>query len=356
MTMDETNDLLARFQPKETKLLSADPQVTLARYTPCGRQLVAASFDGRVRRWNVESDDVPELPALGGHQGWCTALAFRGGGELLFSADSWGEIRCWNYGAEAAEPKWRRAQAHDGWIRDLAVSPDGSLLASCGMDKKLRLWSCEDGRDKAEFAATGNDLFCIRFHPDGKSLFVGDDRGLIRQLALDGATIRDFDASALYTLSRLQDVGGVRCMTLDKEGKLLAVGGTTPANGGTVTGIPTAFIFDVATGEQKHKLQVGDPQDVNFVDLHLHEAGFLVAATCGTPGKGRFFYLRPEDKAPFFESKKVVNCQSLSLRPDGKQLALVGTNGGSNGNGRSLKDGKYPGNQSPIQLYSVPGA
>ena len=64
--------------------------------------------------------------------------------------------------------------------------------------------------------------------------------------------------------------------------------------------------------------------------------------------------MRLEDKTPFFELKKIVNCQSLSLRPDGKQLALVGTNANSNGNGRSLKDGKYPGNQSPIQLYSLP--
>lgn len=353
--MDETKDLLTRYQPKEQKLLTADPQVTLARYSPCGKQLVAASFDGRVRRWNVESDEVPELPAFDGHQGWCTAIAFRAADELLFSADSWGNVRCWNYGGEAG-PKWRKEPAHDGWIRDLAASPDGLLLASCGSDKKLRLWSCEDGQPKGEFAATGNDLFCVRFHPDGKSVFVGDDRGLIRQLALDGSTIRDFDASPLYTLSRLQDVGGVRCMALDKQGTLLVVGGTTPANGGTVTGIPTAFVFEVATGKQQHKLQIGDPQDVNFVDLHWHEAGFLVAATCGTPGKGRFFYQRLLDKTPFFESKKIVNCQSLCFRPDGKQLALVGTNSGSNGNGRSLKDGKYPGNQSPIQLYSLPSA
>jgi WD40 repeat protein len=354
--MDETKDLLARFQPKEQKLLSADPQVTLARYTPCGKQLMAASYDGRIRRWNVESDEVPELAAFTGHHGWCTAIAFRAAGELLFSADSWGEIRCWNYGSDGAEPKWRLEKAHDGWVRDLVVSPDGSLLASCGMDKKLRLWSADDGQARTELSATGNDLFCLRFHPDGKSLFVGDDRGLIKQLALDGTVIRDFNAAGLYVLSRLQDVGGVRCLALDKEGKTLVVGGTTPANGGTVVGIPTALVFDVATGEQTHKLQIGDPQDVNFIDLHWHEAGFLVAATCGTPGKGRLLYLRLTDKAPFFESKKIVNCQSLSLRPDGKQLALVGTNTGSNGNGRSLKDGKYPGNQSPIQLYSLPDA
>ena len=64
--------------------------------------------------------------------------------------------------------------------------------------------------------------------------------------------------------------------------------------------------------------------------------------------------VKESDAEPFFETKKMPNCHSLSLHPDGKRLAVVATNGGSNGNGRNLKDGKYPGNWSPIFVLAMP--
>jgi WD40 repeat protein len=323
--------------------------------------LAAASYDGRVRRWNASGDDFPELASCGGHNGWCTSLAFHQDGDWLYSADSWGQIQAWNTvegldGAASADPKprWRVAEAHNGWARDLAVSPNGQTLASCGMDQRVRLWSATDGAPRGELAAYGADIFCIRYSPDGQTLFTGDDRGWVKQWKLDGSLVREFDAQELHTLSRLQDVGGVRSLALNSDASLLAVGGTIPKNGGTVVGDPTIFLFDVATGERKGQYKLGDTHDVAVVDLHFHDAGFMIAVTCGTPGKGKLVYFHPDDKEPFFEAKK-VNCQSVALRPDGKQLAVVATNAGSNGNGRRLdKDGKYPGNQSPIHLFNLP--
>ena len=355
-------------EPKEIKTIPADPQLIMAKYSPCGRILAGASYDGRVRRWNVSTDEYAEIGSFGGHNAWCTAVAFRSEGDWLYSADSWGQIRSWSSieglesppgstEAAAAAPRWKVEQAHDGWIRDLAVSPNGQTLASCGADKRVRLWSPEDGKPKSDLAAYGQDLYCLRFAIDGQTLFTGDDRGITKQWQLDGALVREFDAHELHTLSRLQDVGGVRAIAISPDGKQLAVGGAIPKNGGTITGEPTIFLFDVASGERKSQFKLGDAQDVGVSDLHWLRDDLLIAVTNGTPGKGKLAFLRPGQSEPLFQSTKVVNCQSLSLRHDGKRLAIVATNNGSNGNGRRTdKDGNYVGNQSPIHIFSLDDA
>ena len=54
--------------------------------------------------------------------------------------------------------------------------------------------------------------------------------------------------------------------------------------------------------------------------------------------------------------KKLTNPHSLLWHPGGQRLAVVTTSAGSNGNGRPLdKDGNYKTNQSPIQVFCLPG-
>ncbi|HUE72950.1 MAG TPA: hypothetical protein VMP01_18840 [Pirellulaceae bacterium] len=350
----DTTELLKKYELKDAGVIAAEPQVAAARYSPCGKVLVAGGYDARVRRWNVEKDDRPELPAITGHHAWVEGLAFRADGELLYTADSWGMLCCWaGYASEQPGQKWKHDQAHDGWIRTLAVSPDGKLLASCAADRFVRLWNADDGTKQHEFQLENGPL-SLKFAPNG-TLLVGDDRGIVQQLKLDGTLVRKFDASSLYTLSRLQDVGGVVVLATDKEGKLLAAGGTTPKNGGTVVGPPTLIVFDLASGEQKHLVKLGSDNDCYVADVQFHDEGFVSLITFGTPGQGQLLYLKPGEDKPFF-TKKLTNPHSLAWHPDGKRLAIAATNSGSNGNGRPLdKDGKYKGNSSPIQLFALTG-
>lgn len=355
----DTTELLKKYDLKDAGVIAAEPQVAAARFSPCGKVLVAGGYDARVRRWNVEqgtTGEMPaprELPALTGHHAWVEGLAFRGDGELLFTADSWGMLCCWaGYTADAPAQKWKHDQAHDGWIRALAVSPDGKLLASCASDRLVRIWNADDGSKQHEIKLENGPL-SLRFAPGGK-LLVGDDRGIVQELKADGTLVRRFEASSLYTLSRLQDVGGVVTLATDKEGRLLAVGGTTPKNGGTVVGPPTLIVFDLATGEQKHKVTLGTDNDCYVADVQFHDEGFVSLVTFGTPGMGQLLYLKPGDDKPFF-TKKLTNPHSLAWHPDGKRVAIAATNAGSNGNGRPLdKDGKYKGNSSPIHLFVLP--
>ncbi len=345
--------LLERYRPKELTVLSLDEkQMTRARFSSDGKLLLAAGFDGQIHRWQINDAEFTPLAPVGGHGGWVTGLVCHPQQPLAYSSDSWGKLQAWDSAAEAPAPLWSVAEAHDGWIQCLAISADGKLLATCGNDGTVRLWNAADGKPVRELAQCPHPVFSVAFHPAGQSVVFGDLRGQVTEHSVaDGKELRTFDAGIFYMLSRLQDVGGVFCLTFDRDGKTLAAGGTIPTGGGTVQGEPCVLLFDWASGKQTHKLVLGPKNECYVHEMLLHEDGFVMAVTSGTPGNGRLSFMVPGEEKPFFQGANTMqNCHSLARHPDGRRLAVVSTSRGSNGNGRRLNDGKYLGNHSPITL------
>src|SRR5262245_41450104 len=92
-----------RPQPRPGRTINLDRQMCKVRYSPCGEYLVAGGYDASVRRWTVGDADLTAIAPLAGHHGWVQALAFHPDRRRLFSADSWGEIRCWAYAEREAQ-------------------------------------------------------------------------------------------------------------------------------------------------------------------------------------------------------------------------------------------------------------
>jgi len=351
--------LLERYRPKEQTVLSVpETQMMLARFSSDGQLLLTAGFDGQVHRWRLGEGEPAALKAVAGHGGWVTGLVCHPKQSVAYSADSWGKLQAWDSSAEEPKPAWTVQQAHDGWIQCLAISPDGSLLATCGNDGCVRIWNAADGKPVRELPRRPHAVYSVAFHPAGERIVWGDLFGQVVETNLaDGKEVRTFDAGMFYSLSRLQDVGGVRCLTFDRNGKTLAASGTVPSGGGTVQGEPTVLLFDWDSGKQLHKLTLGAKNECFVHEMMLHDEGFVIAVTSGTPGNGRLSFTKPGDEKPFFVGpNSMQNCHSVALHPGGKRLAVVSTSRGSNGNGRPLKDGKYLGNHSPITLMELGAA
>src|SRR5262249_37173317 len=122
-TMFDAKTLLQRYQPKQTKVLALDQQLCTLRYSPDGKLLAGASFEGAVRRWDALTDAFTELPPLCGHHGWVQRVAFSPDGQRLYSVDSWGRLSAWPIVDREPKALWDVDNAHAGWIRGLALSP-----------------------------------------------------------------------------------------------------------------------------------------------------------------------------------------------------------------------------------------
>jgi WD40 repeat protein len=344
-------------KPAPAKPLPTDRQLGVIRFGRCGKWLLGGGLDGSIRRWDIAGDAPVERPRLTGHDGWVQALAVHADGRRVFSADTWGGLRAWPYAEAEPKPLWSVAEAHDGFVRQLAISPDGRMLASCGRDARVRLWEADTGKT-ADDLPHPEDVFSVAFHPDGKSLATGDLRGVIRHWDLTTRKIsRELDARLLYLLDRMQDVGGVRSLAFDGAGERLLATGTAPKTGGFVEGIPVLRVFNWAKGTATHTLQGAAPNEGFAHDAHWLADGTVLAATSGQPGQGKLLAWRPGDEKPFFTSTTVVNCHSLAIHPDGKRLAVLGTNANSSGNARVTGANKeYPGNHALLHFLAVPAA
>lgn len=376
------NETTQPAEPKPFTVIPTPRQMSQIRFSPCGKFLFATGRDSQIHRWDVtqplpQPEPLPEpdpkkknakppkapnpvfakLPELTGHDGWVSGVVFhpQPDQQRCFSADSWGRLIGWSYADEPPRPAWNIAPAHDGWIRQLAISRDGQQLATCGKDKIIRLWSTTDGKKMQEITAQGEDVYSLAFHPDGKSLVAGDLKGIVKHWDLaTNQLVREFDAKILYLLNMIQDVGGVRVLAFDTEGKTLAIAGAQPSTGGFVQASPIIKFVNWDNGQELQQLKLGENTEGFVHDLAYHPTGYWAGVCSGQPGRGRYFLHKVGDAAPFLtDDKKFPNCHSVAWHPTGSRLAVI-SNEGTYGQKRSMaREGIYPGNTSPIHILDI---
>jgi WD40 repeat protein len=201
--------------------------VTVA-FHPDGRRLAAGGYEGSVRLW--DGDTGGDLHVLRGHDGRINSVAFSADGRLA-SGGADGTVRLWDADAGTRGPILR---GHDAAVRMVAFTPDGRRLVSvdeAGIGRiweartgdpgpvarmvgaktpvqvldlgpdgrtlaanggtRVRFWDSETGAPGREFP-DADTVFSIRFHPDGRRLAVGNDRGQIRlwDIGAPGSTPR----------------------------------------------------------------------------------------------------------------------------------------------------------------------
>jgi WD40 repeat protein len=179
-----------------------------AAYSPDGRTIVSAGFEGEIKVWDADPHPSavlrgpipsPALPwdwlarawltgpgtpsrTLTGHMGRVSCIAFSPDGRHVVSAGVDGVFHRWD---TATWTRTTPALGHYGHVRALAFGPDGTRLASAGDDATVRVWDAHDFRP----------LFALRGHTDSiGGIAYSPDGDLIASVSLD-RTVRIWNAN-----------------------------------------------------------------------------------------------------------------------------------------------------------------
>ena len=220
-------------EPEKThvvKELAHKSPLIACRFHPGGRFVFASSEDNSVQRWDLETGKRHSA-------GRARELGLRHCGSTRRRRDHHRRGRRPAHLVGRHRP--RSPSLCDGSRRieagsaPSAISPDGSVVASCGNDRMIRLWSFADGKPLLELPGHDRPVYRLLFTPGGRTLISADLRGLVIEWDYrPGKEARRLDAGKLYQYNAGQgvDYGGVRDLSLSRDGKYLACGGLIEAS------------------------------------------------------------------------------------------------------------------------------
>jgi WD40 repeat protein/transcriptional regulator with XRE-family HTH domain len=227
------------------ELLNLSGQAEYLDYSPDGK-MVATSINKIITVLDAKTGI--QLQTLVGHDDYIRSLNFSPDGKHLASASFDGKAIIWDLASGKAV-----FTLQDPGVQffSVAYSPDGSHLFTGEGFAKGIIWDASSGEKVADFSLTegqfGETLFAAAFSPDGKRLAVGNRLGLI--------SIRD-GSSGKELLTWRGHLGRVQAMKFSPDGNLIA----------TVSEDGTVRVWDAATGLNVLNLPVdsGGTGDVAF--------------------------------------------------------------------------------------------
>ncbi len=149
--------------------------VVRAHFAPDQKRLVTIGSNGAVKLWELPRHQNVEF--IGRHAKAVTGLQFApGGGRLLsWGRDGAGIVWNWTTGQELCRVR------HAGELNDAAWSPDGRWFATADDDGRPGLWWTTNGGRVVAFAGldTNRYLMCVAFDAPGRQLATGDYDGQV---------------------------------------------------------------------------------------------------------------------------------------------------------------------------------
>ncbi|OWK47068.1 WD40 repeat domain-containing serine/threonine-protein kinase [Fimbriiglobus ruber] len=156
-------------------------------FAPDGRTYTTLTRGGTVRVWEAETGHPsgpqfvqPQIsPALGDRPGGTTVMTFSPDGLHLLVSDMCGVCALWEW--QSGRPVWdKSSSAGPNTVRASRFSPDGRTVLVGRENGMVQLCGSHDGTVQTEFRAGRGPIVAAVFSPDGSAVLAGGDDGTVR--------------------------------------------------------------------------------------------------------------------------------------------------------------------------------
>lgn len=211
--------------------------VLAVAFSPDGRTLVSAGFEGQVILWDV--GERRQLGTLAGHRELVASAAFSPDGRTLATAGipdigKEGEVILWDVAARS------QAATLTGRVgTGVAFSPDGHVLATGGRDGDVILWDVAGRTQQVTLTGQRGFVLSLAFSPDGKTLATAsvEEEGLI-----ESGQVKLWDLTERRELEGPSSGG--RSVVFSPDGRTIAFQSRDKLVLWTVEKRPSGFLHD----------------------------------------------------------------------------------------------------------------
>jgi len=166
--------------------LGADGPLDDVAYSPEGKLLAAAGWDGKAHLWEAASGR--EVAAIA-HGQYVHAVAFTPDGRQLATGSSDGTVRLHDV---ATQQRTMTFTGHEEAVLSVDISPDGRWLLTSSYDNTARLWNLETGDPLRVLRGHNWWVWQARFSPDGRRVVTAsqDGKAVVWQVETSGHQVR----------------------------------------------------------------------------------------------------------------------------------------------------------------------
>ncbi|KAG0670211.1 pre-mRNA cleavage and polyadenylation factor (CPF) complex subunit [Maudiozyma exigua] len=144
-------------------------------WTPEGRRLIVATFNGELSLWNGFSFNFESL--MQAHDSAVTTMKYSHAGDWMVSGDADGIIKIW-------QPNFNMVKeldsAHTESIRDVAFCNNDSKFVSCSDDNILKIWNFSNGKEERVLSGHHWDVKSCDWHPTMGLIASGSKDNLVK--------------------------------------------------------------------------------------------------------------------------------------------------------------------------------
>jgi len=212
LNTDPSQGVVETVSEPERYLTGHDGDVLSVDFSPSGNQLVSASRDQTIRRWNLDGQQIDRIQ---GHKGRVYDVQFAPSGELLVSAANDKTVRMW----DITNPLLTTYIGPNDGIIDVDLSADEQLIAAASDDNSLYLWERETGWLVDRFRHP-EQVLSVAFSPNNNLIATGSWDGKARLWTLSGELLATFGYSRRSVWDIAFSADGQTILTGSTDGRM----------------------------------------------------------------------------------------------------------------------------------------